>query len=363
MELEGRDLVQRCPGLELVAVGGAVRLHDHEHRRVFSGVTATAALARVLARCGRWRPRAAVELEVAELLSLDHDAAVAIVAMLLRLGLLVDSDCGVGDERRRSGWSEHGWKHAYSYQRHTELLPKINWSAPNALRTDVELMRSYLRAEPSPASYKCVEADLCIELPKVWSPFGSLGDALRSAAPAAPHGPINKQTLGTFLYFSFGQTGIRSLPVTGRHVTKTTPSGGSRHPSEAYPIVVDVDDVPPGIYHYNVEHHRLDRVASGDFLTALRHDVIIHPDRPAFEIKLGVVLTSVVERSMFRYRESRSYRVLHHDIGHLLQTVAVLAHGFGWQQYRGYTLRDRAVEALLGVERLAEPALAYVVIG
>jgi SagB-type dehydrogenase family enzyme len=357
----GTDL-RRNPGLELVVVDGSLQLCDHEGRRSFE-LAGSWGLLPLLIRCAGWQRREQVVGYVRDLLGLEADAATSTIERLLSSGLLIERSSDVLEEERSALWARHGWAAAHRFQRHTELLLKIDWAAPGALRRDVDLMRRYVAAEPQPATYKAAASDLSIDLPLDRAAFGGLGAALHGDAPPATSGRVDCKGLSTYLYFGFGQTGTKQLPVTGLHVTKTTPSGGSRHPTEAYVFAVEVEGVPPGIYHYNVQHHRLDRLKRGPFATELRKDVIIHDDRPGFAPRFGLVLTSVVERSMFRYRESRSYRVVHHDVGHLLQTAALLAHGLGWRCYRGYTMRDRAIEDLLGVDRLREPAIAYAVVG
>jgi hypothetical protein len=44
-------------------------------------------------------------------------------------------------------------------------------------------------------------------------------------------------------------------------VLKTSPSGGARHPIEAYVLVRRVTGIRPGVYHYSVKRHALSAAA------------------------------------------------------------------------------------------------------
>ena len=140
---------------------------------------------------------------------------------------------------------------------------------------------------------------------------------------------------------------------------KTCPSGGSRHPTEVYVVAGDVEAIEQGLYHYSVRRHGLTRIRPGCHLARLREILFVKKDLPGFVPRAIFIYTSVVERSMFRYRESRSYRVVHHDVGHLIQNVSSIASSLGWRWYNGYSFHDDAVEEFLGVDGLTEPAMAY----
>jgi Lhr-like helicase len=78
-----------------------------------------------------------------------------------------------------------------------------------------------------------------------------------------------------------------------------------------------------------------------------------------FAPKVVLVYTSRLERSMFRYREPRTYRVVQHDVGHLLETAALVAGAYRRRFYRDYACADTEVEQMLGVDYLSEPVVAF----
>ena len=60
------------------------------------------------------------------------------------------------------------------------------------------------------------------------------------------------------LLWTWGHTHLLTDPQVGQYVLKTSPSGGARHPTEVYPVVLRVDGVEPGLYHYSVKNHGLE---------------------------------------------------------------------------------------------------------
>ena len=53
--------------------------------------------------------------------------------------------------------------------------------------------------------------------------------------------PISSTMLAEILRWSWGQTGFSANPRTGDLITKTSPSGGARHPIEVYAVILAVD--------------------------------------------------------------------------------------------------------------------------
>src|SRR5207248_3337986 len=104
----------------------------------------------------------------------------------------------------------------------------------------------------------------------------------------------------------------------GRIVLKTSPSGGARHPIEAYVLALRVKGVSRGLYHYDAGRHRLERLASGATARqAVRYCAGQSWYGPAAAI---VIMTAVFAREQWRYDGPRAYRAVLIDAGHLCQT-------------------------------------------
>jgi len=52
---------------------------------------------------------------------------------------------------------------------------------------------------------------------------------------------------------------------------RTAPSAGALYPVETYLVLNNVEEVEPGVYHYDVKSHQLDLLKRGDFRMKVAH--------------------------------------------------------------------------------------------
>jgi SagB-type dehydrogenase family enzyme len=143
--------------------------------------------------------------------------------------------------------------------------------------------------------------------------------------------------------------------VLGEYFLKTSPSGGARHPVEVYPLVLRVETLEPGVYHYSVRNDALRRVRAG-----LHEDELVRAFagfRWFADAPIAFVMTAVLERSMWKYRHSHAYRVLLLDAGHLGQTFHLICTELGLAPFTSAALNDAFIEDLLGLDVSREVAL------
>lgn len=290
-----------------------------------------------------------------------------LVAEFVEKGVLVESESVAETEEAAQRWSEYGWNAALSYYLLTREYPFIDYSGGEGFDIDDERMEQYAAEEDIPPIYKTYEDATSISLPPAEeiATTATIGDVLNTPhlEPSLSGDTIDRDVLSWLLYYSFGETGSMSFPNQGRFLQKTSPSGGARHPTEAYLAVFDVDDVPAGIYHYSVRDHALERLRSGDIEDELRDVIYELETEPAFEPAFVVMLTSVVERSMWRYREPRTYRVLLQDIGHVIETFKLACTARELYTYFGHGFHDERLESLLGLDGLEEPVFKFGAVG
>ncbi|MCL6438214.1 MAG: hypothetical protein K6T51_06370, partial [Rubrobacteraceae bacterium] len=77
----------------------------------------------------------------------------------------------------------------------------------------------------------------------------------RTCRSYAPDKAVALDQLSTVLFYTCGAVGFARAAGVGKVLMKTSPSGGSRHPIEAYPCIMNVEGIEPGIYHYSVRSH------------------------------------------------------------------------------------------------------------
>jgi hypothetical protein len=67
--------------------------------------------------------------------------------------------------------------------------------------------------------------------------------------------PLPLNDLSHILYWVFGCQGICKVLEGFNCLKKTSPSGGSLHPTEIYLLILNVTGIKCGLYHYNVQNH------------------------------------------------------------------------------------------------------------
>lgn len=220
---------------------------------------------------------------------------------------------------------------ACGYHAATRDHPFLDMSKGHqARRVDNELMANFSARDSYPSVYLDLPHDISypledhrdLEFAQVWS---------------EPHFMLSLMISGTFgkrrhlaayhdPYWDYHQVELLFKPI---------PSGGSRHPTEAFFSVEKSANLPTGIYHFDVRSNMLVRI-SPEPLTDVLSDAKRDPS--ATEVVV-VLLGSMVERAMFRYRDPRSFRALLVDAGHADAHLGALAAYCNWS-YESRALID-----------------------
>src|SRR5262249_6768642 len=133
------------------------------------------------------------------------------------------------------------------------------------------------------------------------------------------------------LYYVWGCQG--HLPMLDRVVAlkKTSPSDGSLHPIEVYPLLINVEGVQAGLYHYDVECHSLEliRGLSREDGSALANRFTANQSYPRWAQAI-FVMTARFARNYWKYRRhEKTYSVLLMDAAHLSQTFYLVCTELG----------------------------------
>ena len=173
--------------------------------------------------------------------------------------------------------------------------------------------------------------------------------------------PLPETEFSDILKWTWGCTECVQHTELGPYLLKTSPSGGARHPIEVYPVVLNVENIEPGIYHYSVRHHALSLLRPGDFRTLCAEMLAKQPW--ASQAAAVLLMTAVVERSMWKYRHDHAYRVLLLDAGHLGQTLHLVCTKLGVAVVTSSAKNDRLIENVLGIDGISEISLYAGVVG
>jgi SagB-type dehydrogenase family enzyme len=263
-------------------------------------------------------------------------------------GLVLDAPDDDG-----SWWSELGWSEARTYHEATRDYPFLRMDEPGAFDRDRERMERYARREAGPSPYQRLSGEAVVELPRLAS--GESPDEWLERMSSEQRRSL--EGVGLLLDVCFGERGRVTVAGGGTSLLKSIPSGGARHPTEVFLAAFDLPGIPEGVYHYDVEHHRLDRLRAGQQREAFADatlDLFGRYEDPPVAV---LVFTSLVERAMWRYRDPRSFRAVLLDVGHAVMAYRHVARTLGFRTYAYQKMRDREVAELVGLDCVAQPPL------
>jgi SagB-type dehydrogenase family enzyme len=296
----------------------------------------------------RWRPASALVRRFPQF----RAASVARASVdLIRAGLLDRSRAPL--DRHAKGlvtWKD--WSPAASFFH----LSTKDAHAPIEPEDSVRELQRRARVHPMPSSSKRYSKARQVLLPAPQT-NGELPQALlarRTWRQFSRH-PLTLENLATLLGLSFGVQWWLDIRGVGRVALKTSPSGGSRHPIEAYVLALRVQGLDRGLYHYNSGTHRLELLRRG----ANRAQVARYLNGQWwFNGAAAVVLmTGVFARTQWKYQAPRAYRVVLIDAGHVCQTFCLVATWLGLAPFCTMALADSKIESDLGIDGVRESVL------
>lgn len=172
---------------------------------------------------------------------------------------------------------------------------------------------------------------------------------------------VRLEELSTMLHLSWGvQKWLRGT-VHGKLALKTSASGGALHPIEAYVLARRIEGLAPGWYHYASDRHRLERLRRG--ATPAQVQNYLKGQWWFRDASALVAMTAVWERSQWKYRFSRAYRVVLADAGHVCQTFCLAATWLGLAPFSTMALADTKIEQDLGLNKFEESVLYVAGVG
>ncbi|HEY5815287.1 MAG TPA: SagB/ThcOx family dehydrogenase [Solirubrobacterales bacterium] len=259
----------------------------------------------------------------------------------------------------RREWEANGWAFASEYQLATFSFPFLDYATDGA-GADTERMVEYMAAERDPGI-----APSCDEAPGIaLRPARSVCEGLLPI-PLPGNGSsdasLDREALVEVLSATFGELRLGEGDSRTR-VRRTSPSGGARHPVEGYILALDVAGLAVGAYHCcwrRGELHPLGDVPLDEATVRAACPWFYRFGEPG----AIVLVTAVLERNMYRYREPRTLRTIFMDAGHLCSTLELLCAARDLPALVHHGIDDRRVEELLGLDPLSEAAIAGVAIG
>jgi SagB-type dehydrogenase family enzyme len=167
-------------------------------------------------------------------------------------------------------------------------------------------------------------------------------------------------SVATLLYWSYGELGVNHSNEI-EMVVRPVPSGGGLYPLELYVIALRIGGLEPGIYHYDVLGHLLERVDQGAVPPQLLSELFMCQPYVA-QGAFVLVLTAVFDRSLWKYKD-RGYRYLLLEAGHVAQNCNLVATALGLGSLNLGGFFDADLVALLKLDIDEEAPLYAITVG
>jgi putative peptide maturation dehydrogenase len=166
--------------------------------------------------------------------------------------------------------------------------------------------------------------------------------------------------LATVLRFVFGYHGYARLFGEITTLKRTSPSAGGFHPVDAYALLIGVEGVEPGLYHYNGWSHRLELIEglAADEARELATQFVCGQSYFADAHAL-FVLAARFDRAFWKYRNhQKALTALLMDAAHLSQTLYLVATELGLGAFVTAAVNNADIEERLGLDGAGEGVLA-----
>jgi SagB-type dehydrogenase family enzyme len=143
----------------------------------------------------------------------------------------------------------------------------------------------------------------------------------RRSPTAFSRSPIEAERISQLLFEAVGIT--RLGPSESQH-RRAYPSAGALYPVETYVVLLNVNDLPRDVYHYDVLHDRLTPLG----IEIRRSSLDCIYDGRVASCAAVIFLTLEFERITAKYR-SRGYRYALMEAGHMMQNLCLVSTSLG----------------------------------
>lgn len=303
------------------------------------------------------------------------------IALLAERGIVLIDDGDDGSERWRAireaddAITANQWSGvAALFHAHCDTRPSHDRDPGGqdieiiAARTESAYEDFVAKVGPPPAAFFRVEkAEARHRLPEAdgQGDFFRLLDQRRTCRNFDRTRALPAADLALILRTVAGAQGTTKLTDDVTLLRKNSPSGGSLHPIEVYPIILDVEGFEPGLYHYDCRDHELARIRARP-RPQLEDDVVAFLANQSYARNAHVLLVFVARfrRIFWKYRYStRAYTVLAMDVGHLSQTAYLLCAQMGLGVFFSAAIDARAISESLKLQPFVDGPMGVCGIG
>jgi SagB-type dehydrogenase family enzyme len=165
-------------------------------------------------------------------------------------------------------------------------------------------------------------------------------------------------SLDQLSYLLWASSGIRQ--IQGNFEFRTVPSAGALYPIETYLVINNVDQLPQGIYHYNIRMHSIEEIQLGNFSIDIAKGAL--DQDMAAKAPIVFVWAAMFQRSKWKYHQ-RAYRYIYLDAGHIAENLALAAVDLDLGSCQIGALYDQEINTLLFLDGTNESVIYLSVVG
>lgn len=244
-------------------------------------------------------------------------------------------------------------------------IPADATSAERSFDASRAAFEQQAQARGAPPPHFPQRGDLAhaIDLPLADStPFDALLAARETHRLFNPDAALDLEEFSRLLQRCFAARGVADLGGGFSALRKSAPSGGGLHPVEAYPLVVNVQGLEPGWYHYRAGEHCLAPLRALSRADARAAITTITAGQAYFATApLLIALTLRYPRHHWKYpQHGRALRVMQLEVGHVGQTFYLSATEAGLGAFFTAAVNDADIDAALGLDGIEEGCVALV---
>src|SRR5207249_928322 len=141
---------------------------------------------------------------------------------------------------------------------------------------------------------------------------------------------------------------------------RAVPSAGALYPLELYAAALQVDDLSPGLYHFDPLAPGLEAMRSG--LTTEELAAVSTYPEIASSCAVLVLVAAIFGRTRFKYG-LRGYRFALLEAGHVAQNLVLAATALGLAAVPLGAFYDRRADGFLGLDGVNESTLYMIALG
>lgn len=259
-----------------------------------------------------------------------------------------------GIETGYEEWKKYGWSEASVYHEATKDYPFLKMNVRKGLVEDEARMVQYRKEGCPPSIYQNFHA-LSSKLLVKFKNDESVDEYINKLSEKQK---LGIEGLSVLLDVAYGERSKLNFGVQGHFLKKAIPSGGARHPLEVFLVWFGSEEVlQKGCYHYNVKSNSLDLINPGDFYAQFEKGTFDLFRKYKSAPKALLIYTTLYERAMWRYRESRSWRAILLDVGHAIMAYRTISNLLGYKHYTYQKFEDSTISNLLKINQATQTPL------